>query len=175
VQAAPVPLPSLPALIGQRQIGWNEARRYTVNSNVDSLTFSLPAPMYVLFEASASVSLVSGAVPTEFQTGLYGMDSTNSMWTMSYRRGTFLATGQSVTIHTNILIKLPGGPSTVYWKLWLPGNVTVQLASGTLTATAVPATLGGEVAAVPTPEAERGLTVTQAGGESVTVDDDPVG
>jgi hypothetical protein len=132
------------ALVAQQQFGWNEARQYSANANIDSLTFTLPQDMYVSFEANTSARLVNGTTPTTFSTGLYNASPVNTMWTMSYRLGTLTAVDQSVPVVTAMLLKFPAGTHTVYWKLWLSA-ATVQVASGTLTATALPLSMGGSV------------------------------
>ena len=51
---------------------------------------------------------------------------------------------QHVPVHTSFAMKLPAGTHTIYWKIWLSGY-TIQFHSGTLTALAVPCSMGGQL------------------------------
>lgn len=159
--APPAQIPS--ALVAQKQFGWNEARRYSANANIDSLTFTLPQDMYVYLEANTSAQLVAGTAPATFRTGLFNSASVNVMWTMSYRAGSLTAMNNIVSTVTSILLKFPAGTHTIYWKLWLTG-ATLQLASGTLTATAVPASMGGSVLAAAGTAADASRMVEERDG-----------
>jgi hypothetical protein len=100
--------------------------------------------MYVSFVADASAKIAKGKAPRYFRTGLYSGEAPNVMWTMSLRRGTFQATDQHIPVHTAFAMKLPAGMHTVYWKIWLSGY-TIEFDSGTLTALAVPCSMGGQL------------------------------
>jgi C1A family cysteine protease len=135
-----------PTLIAQQQFNWPDQLQINTNANVTSVTFTLPQEMFVSVVAESSAALVSGSGPAQFQTGLYIDPTPNVMWTVSYRRGTLPATNQPVPVHTSMVMKLGAGIHTFYWKLWVAG-FTVQFDSGTLTATAVPCSMGGQVTA----------------------------
>lgn len=146
VQAGPgvPPCKDGPSLIGYEAFNWPDRKQFSSNANVASLTFTLPREMYVSFVAESSAVIVQGSGPQNFRTGLYSSAATNIMWTSSYRRGSFQAVGQYIPVHTSFAMKLPAGTHTVYWKLWLSGY-TIQFDSGTLTALAVPCSMGGQL------------------------------
>ena len=144
-KAAPVCVDG-PSLMAQKQFNWPDKKQYSANANVESLSFTLPRQMFVLVTAESSGAIVAGTGPGGFTTGVYTDPSPNVMWTASYRRGTFPAGGLSTGLHTSMLLKLPAGTYTIYWKLWLSGY-TAQLDSGTLTALAVPCSMGGQLQA----------------------------
>lgn len=167
-----------PTLIAQQQFNWPDQLQFSANANVTSVTFTLPEEMFVSVTGESSAALVSGSAPAVFQTGLYTDPTPNVMWTVSYRRGTLPATDQPVPVHTSMVMKLGAGTHTFYWKLWIAGY-TVQFDSGTLTALAVPCSMGGQVqvalqaGAAKQVEEQGGLLVTTspAGSDlSVTVD-----
>ena len=166
-----------PTLIAQQQFNWSDLQ-FSANANVTSVTFTLPEEMFVSVTGESSAALVSGSAPAVFQTGLYTDPTPNVMWTVSYRRGTLPATDQPVPVHTSMVMKLGAGTHTFYWKLWIAGY-TVQFDSGTLTALAVPCSMGGQVqvalqaGAAKQVQEQGGLLVTTspAGSDlSVTVD-----
>lgn len=140
-----------PSLIAQQSFNWSDKKQFSANSNILTLTFKLPREMFVHVVGESSMAVVTGTPPKGFVTGLYTQEAVNIMFTVTYRKGTFTAAGQSVPVHTSTVMKLPAGTYTVYWKLWL-SNYTVQFDSATLTATAVPCSMGGQVQAPPAPE-----------------------
>jgi C1A family cysteine protease len=133
-----------PSLIAYEQFNWPDKKQVNSNANIASVMFTLTREMYVSFVAESSAIITEGSAPKDFTTGLYTGDSPNVMWTASYRRGSFLATGQNVPVHTSFALKLAAGTYTIYWKMWLSGY-TVQFASGTLTVLAVPCSMGGQL------------------------------
>ncbi len=133
-----------PSLLAYEQFYFTENKKFSSNANVASVTFTLPREMYVSFVAESSAIIAEGSTPREFTTGLYTGDSPNIMWTASYRKGSFQSTNQNVPVHTSFAIKLPAGTYTMYWKIWL-SDYTIQFASGTLTAVAVPCSMGGQL------------------------------
>jgi C1A family cysteine protease len=142
-----------PSLIAYEAFNWPDKKQFSSNANVASLTFTLPREMYVSFVAESSAVIADGSAPQDFKTGLLNREATNIMWTASYRRGSFLAAGQHVPVHTSCARKLPAGTHTIYWKIWLRGY-TIQFASGTLTALAVPCSMGGQLQVEMAPLAE---------------------
>ena len=147
VQAGPpkaLPCKDGPSLIAYNAFNWPDRKQFSSNANVDSLTFTLPREMYVSFVAESSAVIAEGSVPKHFRTGLYSGAATNIMWTASYRKGSFLADDQHVPVHTSFAMKLPAGTHTIFWKIWLSGY-TIQFDSGTLTALAIPCSMGGQL------------------------------
>jgi len=136
-----------PSMIAYHAFNWPDNKQINANANVDSVTFTLPKEMLVHVIAESSAALIAGVAPANFRTGLYNQASTGIMFTPSYRKGTFTALGQSVAVHTSVVMKLPAGTYTFYWKLWLSG-CTVQFDSGTITVLAVPCSMGGDIQAV---------------------------
>jgi cathepsin L len=134
-------------------------KRFTGNANVASLTFNLAKEMFVSFVAEASATIARGSAPQSFRTGLYTGESPNTMFTASYRVGSFQAANQHVPVHTSFAIKLPAGTHTIYWKVWLNGY-TIGFDSGTLTAMAIPCSMGGRLKAGPPLQREIAGTVT---------------
>lgn len=133
-----------PSLLACTQFEWPEKRHFAANANVVSVAFRLPREMYVIFEADSSATIVEGSAPQHFVTGLYSGEAPDVVWTASLRRGSFQAVGQSIPVHTSLAMKLPAGTYTMYWKIWLSGY-TIQFDSGTLTAMAVPCSMGGQL------------------------------
>ena len=140
----PLPCKEGPSLIGYEAFNWPDRKQFSSNANVASLTFTLPREMYVSLVAESSAVIVRGNAPQYFRTGLHSGQAPNIMWTASYRRGSFVAANQSIPVHTSYALKLPAGTHTIYWKLWLNGY-TIQFDSGTLTALAVPCSMGGQL------------------------------
>lgn len=133
-----------PSLLAYQEFYWPDKKQVSSNANVASVTFTLAREMYVSFVAESSAIIVAGTAPRQFTTGLYSGPETNVMWTASYRQGSFQSTNQNVPVHTSFAIKLPAGTYTYYWKIWLSGY-TIQFASGTITALAVPCSMGGQL------------------------------
>lgn len=143
----PPPVPPCkegPSLIAYEAFNWPDRLQFSSNANVASVTFTLTREMYVSFVAEASAFIAEGSPPKYFRTGLYSGSATNIMWTSSYRHGSFTDEGQHIPVHTSFAKKYPAGTHTVYWKLWL-GGYTIQFDSGTLTALAVPCSMGGQL------------------------------
>jgi cathepsin L len=132
------------SLLAHDEFYFVDNKQFSNNANVASVTFNLPKDMYVSFVADASARIAEGSAPQSFRTGLYTGESPNVMWTASYRRGSFQAVNQNVQIHTSYAMKLPAGTHTMYWKIWLHGY-TIEFDSGTLTALAVPCSMGGKL------------------------------
>jgi len=132
-----------PSFSAYEEFYFVENKQFSQNDNVLSVTFNLPKEMIVSFVADSSGAIASGNAPQSFRTGLYTAESANTMFTASYRRGSFQSNDQQVPVHTSFTMKLPAGTHTVYWKIWLSGY-TIQLASGTLTVLAVPCSMGGK-------------------------------
>lgn len=149
VQAKAAPAPTCvegPSLLAHKQFLFVDKRQFSANSNVDSVTFTLPRTMFVSIVAESSMVLVSGTAPRTFATGvLTAMDPT-AVFTASHRQGTLQAAGQYVPVSTAMSLKLGAGTYTVYWKLWING-CTVQLGSGIITVIAVPCSMGGQLTA----------------------------
>ena len=133
-----------PSLIAFEKFNWSDMKRCNNNDNVASVTFNLPREMYVSIVAESSGEIVKGTAPQNFRTGLYDRETTNIMWTPSYRKGSFLSDKQSVPVHTSFAMKLPAGTHTIYWKIWFSGYA-IQFDSGTLTVLAVPCSMGGQL------------------------------
>ena len=131
-----------PSLMAYEQFMFPDKKQFSSNANIAAVTFTLPRQMYVMIEADSSATILGGVAGKSFTTGLLNTEPPSSMWTASYRLGSFQAANQSVPVHTSIAMKLPAGTYTVYWKIWLNGY-TLQLASGTLTVLAVPCSMGG--------------------------------
>ena len=133
-----------PSFLAHEEFPFVDNKKFSSNDNVASVTFNLPKEMYVSFVADASARNSGGSTPQSFRTGLYTGESPNTMWTASYRKGSFQSANQHVPVHTSFAMKLPAGTHTMYWKIWLSGY-TIELDSGTLTALAVPCSMGGKL------------------------------
>jgi len=146
VQAGPgvPPCKDGPSLIAYEAFNFPENKQFSSNANVASVTFTLSRSMFVSIVAESSAVIAEGSAPKDFRTGLYTGAAANVMWTASHRKGSFLADGQHVPVHTSYAQKFPAGTHTVYWKIWL-GGYTIQFGSGTLTALAVPCSMGGQL------------------------------
>ncbi|MFH7029558.1 MAG: C1 family peptidase [Heteroscytonema crispum UTEX LB 1556] len=163
-----------PSLLAYEQFNFIDNKQFSSNANVAAVTFNLPSEMYVSFVAESSAMVVQGTVPhaftTAFTTGLYNGESPNFMWTASYRKGSFQSTNQHVPVYTSFAIKLPAGSHTIYWKIWLRGY-TIQFASGTLTALAVPSSMGGHLDMVLAAQGEMaGVVIIEDKGLITTKD-----
>ena len=135
-----------PSLMAHEEFYFINNKQFSSNANVASVTFNLPKEMYVSFVADSSVAIAKGSAPQHFKTGLYTGESPNTIYTASYRKGTFQSTDQHIPVHTSFAMKLPAGTHTIYWKVWLNGY-TIEFDSGTLTASAVPCSMGGKIKA----------------------------
>lgn len=133
-----------PSLLAHEEFYFVDNKTFSENDNVASVTFNLPQEMFVSFVADASAVIAEGAAPQYFRTGLYATESPNAMWTASYRVGSFQSTNQHIPVHTTFAMKLPAGTHTIYWKIWVRGY-TIGFDSGTLTAMAVPCSMGGKL------------------------------
>lgn len=131
-----------PSLLAYNEFFWPANKQFSSNSNVLSVSFTLPKAMYVYVSADSSARVVKGTAPKNFTTGLYTGSATNVMWTGSYRRGSFESAGEITPVHTSFALKLPKGTHTFYWKLWLSGY-TMRFDSGTLAVRAFPCSIGG--------------------------------
>ena len=133
-----------PSFLAYDEFYFIDNKQYSSNDNISSVTFNLPKEMIVSFVADASGTIAKGNAPQSFRTGLYTAVTPNTMYTASYRRGSFQSVNQQVPVHTTFAMKLPAGTHTIYWKIWLNGY-TIQLDSGTLTVLAVPCSMGGKL------------------------------
>jgi cathepsin L len=143
-----------PSLLAHEEFYFVDDKQFSDNDNVASVTFNLPKEMYVSFVADATASISEGSAPQYFRTGLYSAESPNSMWTASYRVGSFQSASQHIPVHTSIAMKLPAGTHTLYWKIWVRGY-TIDFDSGTLTALAVPCSMGGSLQLTSTLESQH--------------------
>lgn len=153
------PISEEASCIAYEEFYFVDNKRFAGNANVASLTFNLAKERFVSFVAEASATIAQGSAPQSFRTGLYTGESPNTMFTASYRVGSFQAANQHVPVHTSFAIKLPAGTHTIYWKVWLNGY-TIGFDSGTLTATAIPCSMGGRLKAGPATQRETAGTVT---------------
>lgn len=145
VPPEPPPCPTGNAnLIAYDEFYFSKQKQFGSNSNVLTVKFKLPEDMIVYFEADSSARLVKDSAPKNFRTGLYNQSPTDTMWTGSYRSGSFESTTESVPVHTSFALKLPKGSHEVYWKLWVTG-CTMQFDSGNLAAWAIPCSMGGKL------------------------------
>jgi cathepsin L len=133
-----------PSLLAYDEFYFVDNKQYSSNDNILSVSFNLPKDMIVSFVADATAAIAKGSASQSFTTGLYTAVSPNTMYTASYRRGSFQASNQHVPVHSSFAMKLPAGTHTIYWKIWLTGY-TLQLDSGTLTVLAVPCSMGGKL------------------------------
>jgi cathepsin L len=133
-----------PSLLAYDEFYFIDNKKFTSNSNVTSVTFNLPKQMIVSVVADATGWVAQGGAVQNFTTGVYTGAAPNTVFTASYRRGTFTTANQHVPVHSSFAMKLPAGTHTFYWKVWLNGY-TLQLDSGTLTVLAVPCSMGGKL------------------------------
>lgn len=134
-----------PSELAQTQFMFVDQKQYSTNANIESVTFTLSRDMFVHVVGESSATLASGSGPTTVTTGLYTEESPSIMWTASYRRATIPGTNHTVSLHTSFAMRLGAGVHTMYWKLWIDDGSAIQLDSGTLTALAVPCSMGGQV------------------------------
>ena len=133
-----------PSLLAYDEFFFVDNKKYTSNSNITSVTFTLPKEMFITVVGDATAIVAQGNAAQNFTTGLYTAESPTTMFTGSYRVGSFTTARQHVPVHTSFSMKLPPGTYTFYWKIWLNGY-TLQLDSGTLTVLAVPCSMGGKL------------------------------
>ena len=136
--------PDAPSRLAHEEFYFVDNKQFSNNSNVASVTFNLTREMYVSIVADASARVAKKSASQNFTTGLYTGQNPNTMFTASYRKGSFQSTNQHVPVHTSFAMKLPAGTHTIYWKIWLR-NYTIEFDSGTLTALAVPCSMGGKL------------------------------
>lgn len=134
-----------PSLMAYDDFSWGLAdKQFSSNANVLSVTFTLPKAMYVSIVADATAFVVKGTAPQSFTTGLGTGLTPNSMYSVSLRKGSFVAANQHVPVHSSYAAKMPAGTYTYYWRIWLSGY-TIGFDGGTLTVIAVPCSMGGKL------------------------------
>lgn len=136
---------------------WSEQMRADQNTNLLSVSFTLPEQMIVDIAAHGSGRRVSGSGNTIARTGVYNQQSVNTMWTGSYRRANFASADDNKTLSSDFSIVLPKGDHTIYWKLWV-SNATIQLDSGTLTVRGIPCSMGGKLNLAVAADADPAIT-----------------
>ncbi len=149
-----------PSLMAHEEFYFIDNKKFSSNSNVASVTFNLLREMYVSFVGDASAKIAKGSAPQYFRTGLHTAEPPNTIFTASYRKGTFQSHDHHNPVHTAFAMKLPEGTHTIYWKIWLNGY-TIELDSGTLTAIAVPCSMGGKLKAESIMQSGIAGTVTE--------------
>ena len=132
-----------PSLMAANQ--FVSAKSFKTSSNILSLSFTLPKEMYVTIVADSSAVIGSGSNGKSFMTGLYNQEIPTIIWSPSARKGYLQQAADSQQVHTSISLKLPAGTHTIYWKVWVKGY-TIRLDYGTITAIAVPQSMGGILA-----------------------------
>lgn len=147
--------PGGPAQVAYEEFFWPERRTFNSVSNVLSVPFSLPQPMFVDVTVHGSAKRVAGGGVTTFTTGVYTGAAPNVMWTGSYRQGTFTGNGVSMPVSSEFSIKLPAGDHVMYWKLWV-SNADMEFASANVTVRAFSCSAGGKLAVAQLAEAGPG-------------------
>lgn len=168
----PEPCKEGPSLLAYQEFNWSDRKQLSANANVASVTFTLTREMYVTIVADSSVTVARGSTPLAFTTGLYTDSAPNVMWTASLRKGSFESPSQSVPVHTSYARKFAAGTYTIYWKIWLRGY-TIQFDSGTLTAIAVPCSMGGQLTGVSAAQGEVAANVKEELGLITICNPDP--
>lgn len=170
--------PGGPAQTAYNEFFFTEGRTFDANSNVLSVPFSLPEPMFVDVTVNGSAERVAGGTATTFRTGVYTGEAPNVMWTGSYRKGSYTGNGVSMPVSSEFSIKLPAGDHVMYWKLWL-NNASMQFASANMTVRAFSCSLGGKLAVAQVAEAGQGEVTDAAldlepaaGDEEITIEFD---
>jgi hypothetical protein len=158
-----------PSLLAHEEFYTIDNKQFSANANVTSVTFNLPREMFVSVVADASAFVSEGNASEYFKTGLYSKETPDTMWTASFRIGSFVASGQHLPVHTAMAMKLPAGTHTMYWKIWVRGY-TIEFDSGTLTAIAVPCSMGGKLRAASL--SESGKETLRDGDEIITTKDE---
>jgi hypothetical protein len=156
--------------IAYNEFHFPKKKKFSANSNVMSVSFSLPKTMYVHITAESSAKMLKGAAPKHFTTGLYSGSAPNVMWTASLRRGTLMTNKEYVPVQTSFVLRLGPGNHTIYWKLWM-GGYTMQFDSAVMTVTAHPCRMTAVTVAMPDLEAawER-VTVLRDGVQLTTTE-----
>lgn len=110
-----------PSLIAYNELYWSDNKQFSSNDNVLSVTFTLPKARYVSIVADGSTFFAKGAAPKDFTTGLYSDPTPGTIWTASYRKGSFQVINQHVPVHSSFAMKLPAGTYTYLEDLgqWL--------------------------------------------------------
>lgn len=98
-----------PSLIAYNELYWSDNKQFSSNDNVLSVTFTLPNARYVSIVADGSAFFAKVAAPQDFTTGLYSDPMPGTIWTASYRKGSFQAVNQHVPVHSSFAMKLPAG------------------------------------------------------------------
>jgi hypothetical protein len=132
------------AQLAYEEFYWSDQMRVDQNSNLLSVTFTLPERMIVDIAAHGSGRRVAGSGNTLVRTGVFNQESPDVMWTGSYRRANFAGPNDNETLSSEFSVILPQGEHTIYWKLWLAG-ATLELDSGTLTVRGIPCSMGGRL------------------------------
>lgn len=132
------------SLIAYNEFLFPENKRVSVNSNILSVTFTLPKTMIVDISTHGTAAKVTGNGARTFRTGVYSAISPNTMWTGSYRKGTFQTNNSHRMVGTNFTKKLAKGTHTIYWKLWMSG-FTMKFDSANIVVRAFPCSMGGKI------------------------------
>lgn len=136
-----------PSLIAYNYFMATDKKQFNANANILSLSFTLPKEMYVTIVGDSSAVIGSGTGGKSFTTGIYNQETPNTVWAPSLRKGYLQQAADSQPVHTSISLELPAGTHTIYWKIWVKGY-TIRLDYGTLTALAVPRSMGGVLTGV---------------------------
>jgi subtilisin family serine protease len=128
--------------------GWDEFKTVSHNENISKVTFELAQESEVLIHCSSSGSSSSHVT---FSTGTLNSPEENVMWTDSLRTITAPSSNASVSIVTDMSVRLPKGQHTIYWKVWIYGG-DLLLDSGTMQIVAV---AGGQTSATSGSATER--------------------
>jgi thermitase len=144
-----------PAQVAYDEFFWPEKRTFNAVSNVLSVPFSLPQPMFVDVTVHGTARRVVGNGSTTFTTGVFTDAAPNVMWTGSYRQGTYTGNGVSIPVTSEFSIKLPAGDHVMYWKLWV-SNADMEFASANITVRAFSCSAGGKLAVAQVAEAAPG-------------------
>ena len=131
--------------IAYNEFMWSDQLQVKENSNILSVSFTLPEPMVVDISTDTSAHRVEGSGNTVVRTGVYNQPQENVMWTGSYRRMNFAGgTADYRDVSSDFSIVLPRGSHTIYWKIWVTG-AKLQFDSGTLTVRGIPCVMGGKL------------------------------
>ena len=124
---------------------WSDQLQVKENSNILSVSFTLPEPMVVDISTDTSAHRVEGSGNTVVRTGVYNQPAENVMWTGSYRRMNFAGgTEDYRDVSSDFSIVLSEGSHTIYWKIWVTG-AKLQFDSGTMTVRGIPCVMGGKL------------------------------
>ncbi len=131
--------------IAYEEFYWSDRLEASQNSNLLSVSFTLPEAMVVDISTDTSAHRTAGSGITMVRTGVYNQQAENVMWTGSYRRASFGGGTQVYRdLSSDFSIALPAGAHTIYWKLWV-SNATLEFDSGTLTVRGIPCVMGGKL------------------------------